>query len=261
MTDSPRFLTKAPDELEGFLVELARHDRAPTAARERAVSRVLAVSGAVGVAASTTASAAASAGQAGASWLAAKWFAIGLGTALGTLGVAERLQRGERHQPPLQLVSAVSASAPLGPVFAMPPPGVTASVVPSAVAPLPARPAAVPRPTGSREIAATETRETAGSFEAPSLEQLSRELAALKRARSALAGGNAAQATLALDQYRTEFPNGVLATEAAALEVETAQAAGEHARATALARAFLRDHPTSPLASRVRAVLEASTKP
>jgi hypothetical protein len=261
MTDSPGFLKKAPDELEGFLVELARHDRAPTAARERAVSRVLAVSGAVGVAASTTASAAASAGQAGASWLAAKWFAIGLGTALGTLGVAERLQRGERHQPSLQLVSVVSATVPLGPVSAKPLPALTTSVVPSAVAPLPARPAAVPSPTGSREIGLTAPREAAGHFEAPSLDQLSRELAALKRARSALAGGNAAQATLALDQYRTQFPDGVLATEAAALEVETAKSLGEHARAAALARAFLRDHPTSPLSSRVRAVLEASTKP
>jgi hypothetical protein len=254
MTDSPGFLTKTPDELEGFLLELARNERAPTAARERALSRVAGLSTVAGMIASTQASVAASAAPLGASWLAAKWFAIGLCTALGTLAIVDQVQRPRRPEPSSQRAPSASAGLPLGsaPLPARPRP--LASGEPIAAAPPRARSASAPAPDGS-EIAVHSAREVPSSFDTPRLEQLSRELGALKQARSALMGGKAAEAELVLSQYRAEFPIGVLATEAAALEVETAAALGDRARAAALAEAFLREHPASPLSGRVRAVL------
>lgn len=261
MTDSQRFLNRTPDELEDFLLGLARHDRAPAAARARALSRVTALSAMAGVAASTKTSLAAGVGQAGSSWLAAKWFAIGLISALGTLTAVDQVQRSGSATPasppqPVPLGSAQQqapqAPGPVGPMV---------SAEPSAAAPHPALPAALPAPSRDVELDGATTHEASGSFEAPRMEQLSREVAVLKQARSALASGDVTQAQLALNRYRSEFPVGVLAMEAAALQIETAFALGDRERGAALAAAFLRDHATSPLAARVRAVADADNKP
>jgi hypothetical protein len=264
MTDSPGFLTKTPDELEGFLLELARNERAPTAAHERALLRVAGLSTVAGVVASTKASVAASAAPLGASWLAAKWLAIGLCTSLGTLAIVDQLQRPRHPEPSSQRAPSPSAGPPIEPAplpVRRERPTPLASVEPIAAAPPRPRSVSAPAPDSSPEIAVHSAREAPSSFDTPPVEQLSRELGALKQARSALMAGRAAQAELVLSQYRAEFPGGVLATEAAALEVETAAALGDRARAAALAEAFLREHPASPLSARVRAVLVAGKKP
>jgi TolA-binding protein len=221
---------------------------------------VAAVATLAGAAAATKSALAAGAAPAASSWLAVKWFAIGLGTALGTLAVVDQVQ--QRQRPPLSPVApAITPSAPLQPALPSPATPSVTSAEPSPV--LPPRSSPTPPLVGETvvEPRAAAPRDAAGHFDAPSLEQLSREVAALKRARSALSSGSAAQARLALRHYRSEFPKGVLAIEAAALEVETAFALGERDRALVLAAAFLRDHGSSPLAARIRALARADAKP
>ena len=261
MTDPEGFLNKTPSELGGFLLDLARHERAPAAVRERTASRVAALSAVAGMATATKVSLAAGANPAGASWLAAKWFAIGLSTALGTLGVVDQLRRYRWSEPstPPAAVAPLNAPQPV-----VQPTAVSAAVAssdPIRAVPQGAVPAAASAAGSSVELELQNPHETSGNVSTPEIQQLSRELGVLKRARSALASGNGTQAELALKQYRAEFAAGMLTAEAAALEVETAFALGERERGMALAAAFLRNHATSPLAARVRAAANAGNEP
>ena len=54
-----------------------------------------------------------------------------------------------------------------------------------------------------------------------------------------------------LERYRARHPHGMLLPEALAMRIEAIDRGGEHARARALARAFLTEYPNSPLAQRV----------
>jgi outer membrane protein assembly factor BamD (BamD/ComL family) len=80
-------------------------------------------------------------------------------------------------------------------------------------------------------------------------------VAALDSARDALRGGDARDALARLEDFDRRFPHGVLAQEAEALRIETLAKQGEDDVARALAERFLRDHPTSPHASRMRLLL------
>jgi hypothetical protein len=68
----------------------------------------------------------------------------------------------------------------------------------------------------------------------------------------ALGRGDAAGAMALLDAYWRDFPHGSLVLEATVLQAESLERAGRHAEAVERARAFLKRHPTSPLAERMR---------
>jgi hypothetical protein len=107
---------------------------------------------------------------------------------------------------------------------------------------------------------ATATSATAKSTKpkptaAPASSSLAAEVAALDAASKALAGGDAAGALRRLDAYQKDHPNGALALEAQVLRIEALARTGDKARAKSLAQNFLKAHPTSVLAPRVRSIL------
>jgi hypothetical protein len=83
-------------------------------------------------------------------------------------------------------------------------------------------------------------------------DDLRAELAALDAASRALDRGDATGALSLIGAYWRSFPRGSLGLEAKVLEAECLDRAGRHAEASAYARAFLAQHPTSPLAGRMR---------
>lgn len=87
---------------------------------------------------------------------------------------------------------------------------------------------------------------------------LTRELAMLDAARASVASGSPASALSLLDTYDAAFAGGVLRLEAEVLRVEALAKSGQTDKARAHAQRFLRRHPTSPLARRVRVYATAS---
>lgn len=77
------------------------------------------------------------------------------------------------------------------------------------------------------------------------------EITLIDGARAALSAGSPGQALALLERYRARHPRGMLLPEALAMRIEAIDRSGDHARAHALARAFLAEYPHSPLAQRV----------
>lgn len=84
---------------------------------------------------------------------------------------------------------------------------------------------------------------------------LTEETQAVDAARSALARGDARGALSALDAYARKYPRGRLSLEAEALRIDALDKSGQHESAKRRAESFLRNHPKSVLAPRVRRVL------
>jgi len=82
---------------------------------------------------------------------------------------------------------------------------------------------------------------------------LAQELVALDTVRAALAGGDATGALSLLDTYGRAYPHGELALEAEVLRIDALARSGRADVARRRADAFLRRHPNSVLAARVRA--------
>jgi len=85
---------------------------------------------------------------------------------------------------------------------------------------------------------------------------LAAELGALDAARSELAAGNANGALAKLDDYARAYPRGRLVLEAEVLRIDALAKSGQRDVAKKRAEAFLRRHPNSVLASRVRGYLD-----
>ncbi|HMF41159.1 MAG TPA: hypothetical protein VKQ32_10705 [Polyangia bacterium] len=116
------------------------------------------------------------------------------------------------------------------------------------------RPAPAPPPV----VAPPRAVETAPAVATPPVQApaaaasvLRDEIALIDGARAALAAGSPAQALTLLKVYLERHPHGTLLPEALAMRVEAIDRTGDHARARALARAFLADYPNSPLAQRL----------
>ncbi|MFZ5896708.1 MAG: hypothetical protein ACOY0T_36970 [Myxococcota bacterium] len=84
------------------------------------------------------------------------------------------------------------------------------------------------------------------------VDSVAAELAVIDGVRSALARGDAAGALTRLDGYARVYPRGRLALEAEVLRIDALARSGQSALAARRAQAFLRRHPNSVLASRVR---------
>jgi hypothetical protein len=85
---------------------------------------------------------------------------------------------------------------------------------------------------------------------------LTEELRALDGARLALAKGDARRALDGLDGYDRRFPSGRLQLEAEVLRIDALARLGRKDAARQHAEAFLRQHPNSVLATRVRAIVD-----
>jgi hypothetical protein len=107
-------------------------------------------------------------------------------------------------------------------------------------------------PTASESTPAEATRTEAPTAPAA---MLSEELGALDRARLSLSNGDARRALDELDGYDRRFPEGRLQLEAEVMRIDAFAKVGRKDVARQHADAFLRRHPTSVLATRVRAHL------
>jgi hypothetical protein len=127
-----------------------------------------------------------------------------------------------------------------------------------AAPPMPqASPAAAPAASASeapttKEPPAAHVARSSRSREPESGGDLRAEVAALDAASRALERGDATGALSLIGAYWRSFPRGSLGLEAKVLEAECLDRAGRHEAASAHARAFLAQHPTSPLAGRMR---------
>ena len=81
---------------------------------------------------------------------------------------------------------------------------------------------------------------------------LAHELSSLDAARALLARGDATGALARLDAYGRAYPHGRLGLEAEVLRIDALDESGRSDAARARAEAFLRRHPHSVLAARVR---------
>jgi Outer membrane lipoprotein len=273
MTGSESILNKEPEELGRLLLEAARQDSAPRAARERALLSVTSVALGMGVASSAAAYASPTSLVKASGWLVAKWLVTGLGSGILTIAVAQGVQQLATNHA--QTAPAVGPSAlmvatrvsPAGTVrerpllepqlelpAALPTTlaSVTQSVPVASVASVTSGSGVVSAPQASTEpaVPALPSAEAA-------ISPLTRELSLLEQARSALARHSAPQALQALNEYRSQFPSGSLQAEAAALRVEAVGQSGDRALAERLAASFLASYPTSPLSARVRALSDA----
>jgi hypothetical protein len=84
---------------------------------------------------------------------------------------------------------------------------------------------------------------------------LTEELGALDHARLALGNGNPGRALDELDGYDRRFPSGRLQLEAEVLRIDALARLGQRDAARQHAEAFLKRHPNSVLATRVRALV------
>jgi len=231
-------------ELERALLDAGRSYRAGGSAR----AKTLLALGLAGVTTSTAPAAAA----AGRSLSKATLSKVAITVlAIGAIAVPLLRSLGQHSEssPPAVSHAAIAAAPVLVPPPAAPEPEpVQASAPALAASDSPAPEAAELRPSPStRSVSATHTEPKAAS--AP---PLTAELAALDAARTSLSHSDPAGALAALDGYSRSFPRGRLKLEAEVLRIGALAKSGQTDAARKRAEAFLRLHPDSVLASRVR---------
>lgn len=190
-------------------------------------------------------------------WLLKRlWLPVG---ALAVLGASYVL--GTRPQ------TAVQPRA-LPPVTSIPAPRVEAAVEPAPVAPIVVEEDAGRKAQALREPVDVKPRplRTAKPVEpAPSSPVVSEtnpgaELALLKRARGLLAATKPEEALTLMDQHAARFPQGMFVQERELLAVEALAQLGRPQETHTRAAAFLRAHPKSVHAARIRAIDDTQTR-
>lgn len=89
-----------------------------------------------------------------------------------------------------------------------------------------------------------------------SVDGLGIELALVEAASRAVKAGNGGLALQRLSEYRRRFPRGKLGLEAQVLHIEALAISGRRSEASRLAQSFLKHHPQSPVAARIRRFAE-----
>jgi hypothetical protein len=79
----------------------------------------------------------------------------------------------------------------------------------------------------------------------------------LRDAHAAVANGDPGRALVLLDRHAAQFPNGILAEECVAERIVALCGLGRTSEGRSETDRFLREHPRSPLAARVRAACVA----
>jgi TolA-binding protein len=254
MSDPERLLAGAANDFEKELLGSWKHEGPSEDAQARVLAMVgVGLGGAVGTAGGTakmgTVASGSIAPKAAAAGTAAlvKWLALGaVVTAVGGVAVHYR----HRATLPTTVVASAPAPAPTTPEVApVTQPAPTAdqalSLADSPLHQEPARAARSPRHVEPSD------RETS----------LGDQVAALDRARRAMADGNAATALADVAEYQAKYPHGALAEEAEVLRVEALVAQGDRAGASRAGARFLAAHPASPHAAHVRALLGSPPSP
>ena len=245
-------------EEELLLLRSAEDDR-PSSQSLATTLTALGLGAASGAAASTAAASTAAVSTAAASTAAkwggaitiAKWVSVvALGGAIAASGVALQRHVSQQAHSTAQRRATAKLHVARDPVAAKP-------VKPSADSEAPPTSGAVPAGRSTRALA-PKRRDTVVVAQP----DLSREIAAIDEARSALRRGSASDALVVLDRYDAAFAKaGRLQLEAAALRVEVLFRLGDLGRARSNAQAFLAKHPSSPYAARIRALLNAESAP
>ncbi len=194
---------------------------------------------------------------------------LGAGIAAGTLaepsGAAQTATGGAGGSAAVKwgVASVVAIGASVVAFLSLQPKAPSVAVAPHPVVAAPAALTAAPASTAAAPVTPITKVEdlptlvdgagtdASKSVAAPSLAD---EVAAIRSAKSALAGGNAAQALRELDAYRVHFPHGRLAQEATVVRIEALINSGNQAAAGAIADRFLAAHADSPYSARVRSL-------
>jgi hypothetical protein len=175
--------------------------------------------------------------------LLGKWAIVGAGVvALATAGTAVYSVRSSSTSTPVTVAPPVAFEPPVAASVPQLPPSATAEASSAAAPPLP--------------TAAKTPPAAPSALEPPRALGLGQEVAALDRARDALAAGNAAGAIRQVDEYESQFPRGALAQEATALRIEALLQQGNRDAAVRLADRFLASNPKSPHAARIRLLVQ-----
>jgi hypothetical protein len=241
MNEPYRLRERCESSLERSLLDAGVAYRSPLSARAKTLAALgLAGSAAVSVGAASAASASV-ATKLGWSWT--KLLAIsGLGAAAA---VPAGYYAWDLAKAPVAPPSV--SAAQIAPVSAPAPQPQSVEVAPVVEAPIVETPAPV------TPSAKGDARASSSSPASPSA--LAAELGALDAARSRLNAGDASGALSRLDDYTRSYPRGRLALEAEVLRIDALARSGQRAAAEKRAATFLRRHPNSVLASRVRAYL------
>jgi hypothetical protein len=296
MTDPRRLVIDGADDFERTLLQSADGD-SPSKSRRASVIAALGVAAATTTTSAGAGAGAATAGATAKVGLAVvlKW--IGVATvALAATGAGVHLVRSVPARPPLvassqaplpgaqPVASSVSGPASLATAGSLVPPAPlaqepagTVSALPNrepapAVAiasgkPVEPRPEIAPpelvqapasdSPAHALESTALPSPSDATPSATPSMSSLAEEIPLIDAARRALRGGTPAQSLAILDDYGRRFPGGVLAQEATVERIEALSALGRRGEAARIGRSFLASHPASPLAARVRGMVDS----
>lgn len=118
-------------------------------------------------------------------------------------------------------------------------------------------PAAVVPPPPVAAAAEPNVMPAAQTPEAEPTSSLALEIARIDAIRSMLSADHAKSAIAAVQDFRRDFPHGMLRQEADVLNIEAHRRAGDRRSARTLATRFLAEHPQSPHNARVRDLLDA----
>jgi hypothetical protein len=244
MNDPERLHEGSGSELLRTMISAAREEQPST----RALQRTLL---AVGTGAAVISASAAAGGASSSTSFAAilKW--VGIGATAGFVTAGAAVQIDERLTPSAPASVAVSPNS-----VAQSPPEIEVPVRPSppaATEQVEPEPRSARRPTAAAPLAAEQQLEE----DDPSLNA---EVAALDRARKALASGQTDRALGELGAYDRDFPGGRLGPEALYLRMEASARRGDQASAERAARELLQHHPNSPHAARARALIAGPSK-
>ena len=178
-----------------------------------------------------------------------KWAIVGAGVvALAVTGATVQYVRSSPKETPVTVA-----------IVAPPPSSLAVAIAATATATAEAPPAPAPLPPVATAPTAP-TSPTTLEPRPPAL-GLGQQVAALDRARDALASGNAAGALRSVDEYDRQFPRGALAQEATALRIEALWQQGNRDAALHLADRFLAANPRSPHAARIRLLVQGAHNP
>lgn len=258
MTDTRKLLDDSPDELTQRLLGSALDDQ-PSARAFSRTAVALGVSSLVPMA-TTSAAAAGSASATGTVVTGAastsvklfglagfKWFGLGAIAGLILAGAASSVVGG-KPAPTVNVTPAATATAGRDPTSAVPR---TPLAIP---APRPSAASSSPpnKPSQGEVPGTTSARSEPGS--SAKTPTIAREIAALDGARAALERNDPTAALAAVDSLERQGAV-ALGPEATVIRVEALLARGETSKATALAKRFLAENPSTPHATRMREIV------
>jgi hypothetical protein len=232
MSEPTRLLASPESELERALLDAGRSYTAPGSMR----TKTLLALGLSAVATSTAPSAAAASSSLTKAALSKVAIAV---LVIGGAAVPAWRYLGHASSAPVPPPKAVSAVVdPQAPPKRVEPPSAPLS---------PVEPAELQPPSPAPSAGATRTEPRPASTP-----PLAAELAALDAARTSLSHSDPNGALVALDAYAHNFPRGRLKIEAEVLRIGALAKSGQTDAARKRAEVFLRRHPDSVLAPRVR---------